>query len=218
MDVTGPRVHRVRILHSGKESLTVEKPSPDALDYQIADIPKGYKIQSQFNVNNVVSTVSKLTIDDVKKEETADAERKPEITAVLETFDGLQVTVETITQDEAIFGKISAAFDPSLVLKVEEPEGKEEKEDQSQEKKAEASKAEPSADEKSQDPGETKDQDQQPSEPPKPKIKPAEEVKEEVVALNKKFEGWLFELPKFKVDNFSKKKKDLITKEEPKKK
>ena len=213
LDVTGTRVHRVRVMHSGKESLTVEKQSPDALDFQIADMPKGYKVQSQFNVNNVVTSLSKLTIDDVKKEEAIDSDGKAEVKAVLETFDGLQVTVQTITKDEAVYGKISAAFDPSLVFKAEEPEQKAEKEDQTEDKKAEASKAEPSTGEEREDPGEAKAQDTPTSEPPKPKMKSAEEVKEEVTAMNKRFGGWIFEFPKFKVDNFSKKKKDLITKE-----
>jgi len=199
LNLAGTRVHRVRVMHPGGESLTVQKTSPDALDFQIADMPKGYKVQSQFNVNNVVTTLSNLTMDDVKKaeEEANDSEGKAGVKAVLETFDGLQVTVQTLTKDETVYGKVSAKFDSSLVYKAEEPEGQAEKEDQSQEKKAEASKSDPS----------------KTSDPPKPKIKTAEEVKEEVTAINKKLSGWVFELPKFKVDNFSKKKEDLITKE-----
>jgi hypothetical protein len=197
LDLAGTRVHRVRVMHPGGEILTIQKKSPDDLDFDVADMPKGYKIQSQFNVNHVVTTLAKLTMDDVKKEETNDSEGKPGVKAVLETFDGLQVTVQTITKDETVYGKVSAKFDPSLVYKVEEPEGPAEKEDQSQEKKAEASKTGPS----------------KTSDPPKPKIQTAEEVKEEAIAMNKKLSGWIFELPKFKVDNFSKKKEDLIAKE-----
>jgi hypothetical protein len=207
------RVHRVRVRHPGGESLTVEKTSPDALDFQIADMPKGYKVQSQFNVNNVVTTLSNLTLDDVIKEEAIESEGKAGVKAVLETFDGLQVTVQALVEGEKVYGKVAAEFDPSLVYKVEEPESKVEKEDQSQDKKAETANTEPSTEEKSAETGGAKDQDQKTSEPAKPKMKPAEEVKEEVTAMNKKFGGWVFELPKFKVDNFSKKKEDLIAKE-----
>jgi len=197
LNLAETRVHRVRVMHPGGETLTIQKKSPDDLDFDVADMPKGYKFQSQFNVNNVVTTLSKLTLDDVKKEQANDSEGKAGIKAVLETFDGLQVTVQTLTKDETVYGKVSAKFDPSLVYKAEEPEGQAEKGDQSQEKKAEASTSDPS----------------KTSDPPKPKIKTAEEVKEEVTAMNKKLSGWVFELPKFKVDNFSKKKEDLITKE-----
>ena len=212
LNLEGTRVRRVRVLHPGGESLTVQKASPDALDFQIADIPKGSKIQSQFNVNNVVNTLSTLTLDDVKKKATMESDVTPGVTAVVETFDGLEVTVETLGKGEAVYGKISSKFDPSLVYKVEEPERKAEKDDQSLDEKSEKTKTETFGEEKTVATSKINDQDQQTTELAKPHIKSAEEVKEEVAAMNKKFEDWIFELPKFKVDNFSKKKKDLITK------
>jgi len=152
-------------------------------------------------------------LDDVKKEDSIESEGKAGVKAVVETFDGLKVTVEALVEGEKVYGKVAAEFDPSLVYKVEELESKGEKEDQSRDKKAETAKTEPLTEEKSVETGEAKDQDQKTSEPAKPKMKLAEEVMEEVTAMNRKFEGWIFELPKFKVDNFSKKKEDLITKE-----
>ena len=213
LTLEGSRVRHVRVMHPSGESLTVQKTSPDALDFQLADLPKGYKVQSQFNVNNIVNSLSTLTLDDVKKEEAMESVENAGVKAVLETFDGLKVTLQAFAEGEKVYGKIAAEFDPSLVYKVEEPESKVEKEDQSQDKKTETAMAEPSTEEKSAVTGEAKDQDQKTSEPARPKIKPADEVREEVTAMNKKFEGWIFELPKFKVDNFSKKKEDLLTKE-----
>ena len=211
--LSGSRVQRVRVTHPDGESLTVEKTSPDALDFQIADMPKGYQVQSQFNVNNVINSLATLTLDDVKKEESIESEGKAGVNAVLETFDGLQVTVQALVEGEKVYGKIGAEFVPSLVYKVEEPESKGEQEDQGQDKKAEPAKTKPSTEDNTTETGEAKDQDQKTSEPVKPKMKSAEEVKEEATTMNKKFEGWIFELPKFKVDIFSKKKEDLIAKE-----
>ncbi|MCA9501046.1 MAG: hypothetical protein KC588_17765, partial [Nitrospira sp.] len=37
-----------------------------------------------------------------------------------------------------------------------------------------------------------------------------EEVQKEVVAFNKRVGGWAYELPTFRVENFSKAKKDLL--------
>ena len=136
---------------------------------------------------------------------------KAGVKAVVETFDGLQVTLQAFEDGEKVYGKVTAEFDPSLVYKFEEPENPVDKEDPTQDKKAGTAKTESSTVEKIAETGEARDQEM--SEPAKPKIKPAEEVKEEVTALNKKFEGWVFELPKFKVDNFSKKKEDFLTKE-----
>ena len=193
----GGRVQRVQVIHPGGESLTVEKPSPDALDFQIADMPAGYKAESQFNVNNVVTSLTGLTLDDVKKKEALESGVKPGVKAVLETFDGLQVNVETFTQGETVYGKVTAEFKPSLVYKVEKPERQENSDQPGQGEKSEAPNSESS----------------QPDDTPELNLKSPEKVKEEVATLNSKLGGWVYELPKFKVENFSKKKEDLITKD-----
>ena len=186
LDVTGTRVQRVRVTHTDGKSLIVEKASPDALDYQIADMPKGYKIQSQFNVNNVVTSLSKLSIDDVQKAEAQDTKAKPSVKAVLETFDGLQVTLETLTKDEKVYGKVTASFDPSLVYKIEESDAQEPAADKDPKEKTEGPMTDASSGGDKKATQEGKDQAQQTSDPPKHKIKPAEEVKEEVAAINQK--------------------------------
>lgn len=197
LNLPGTRVRGVKIMHPGGESLIIHKVSPDALDFQIADMPKGYKVKSQFNVNNVVTTLSKLTFDDVKKTETMESEGKAGVKAVLETFDGLQVSVETLKKDEMVYGKITAEFNPSLVYKVDEAGEAAQIEKESKEKEGEAPESDTS----------------EISESPKPTIKPAQEVKDEVTEMNKKLGEWVYELPKFKVDNFLKKKEELITKD-----
>ena len=68
IDIQGKRIQRVKVKHPGGEVLTIQKTKPDDLDFQIAGMPKGYKITSQFNVNNVATTLAKLTLDDVKKD------------------------------------------------------------------------------------------------------------------------------------------------------
>ena len=44
-------------------------------------------------------------------------------------------------------------------------------------------------------------------------LKKPEEVKQEVEALNLRVKDWAYALPSFRVENFSKLKKDLISKE-----
>ena len=213
VDIESTRIQRVNVTHPGGEVLSLQKTKPDDLDFQIGDLPKGYKISSQFNVNNVASTLAKLTLDNVKKNKVVDFEKKSGVNAILETFDGLQLTVQTTKDGEAMYAKISAAFDPSIIYTIEETdqsavvEGKKEESKKSPDKKEEKSIPEATLN-KAGDDEETKA-----SEPPKPTIKSAEEVQKEVAAINKKLNGWAFEIPKFKVDTFSKKKKELITKQ-----
>ena len=213
VDIEGTRIQRVKVTHSAGEVLTIQKTKPDDLDFQIADMPKGYKISSPFNVNNVASSLAKLTLEDVKKEEEGVFENNSGIYALLETFDGLQLHVQTAKDGETMHAKVSVAFDPSIIYKVEEAvqspeeEGKKEESKKSSDKKEDTSKTEAT---KKQ---EGDDEEKKASEPPQPKIKSSEEVQKEVAAINKRLHGWVFEIAKFKVDNFSKKKKELISKQ-----
>ena len=212
VDIEGTRIQRVMVTHPAGEVLTIQKTKPDDLDFQIVDMPKGYKISSQFNVNNVATTLSKLALEDVKKEEEVDFEKNAGIKALLETFDGLQLHVQTANEGETRYAKVSVKFDPSIIHKEEETdqsaeeEGKKAESKNSSDKKEEASK--PEATPKQEGDNEEK----KASEPPQPKIKSAEEVQKEVAAIHGRLQGWVFEIAKFKVDNFSKKKKELITK------
>ena len=213
VDIEGTRIQRVKVTHPAGEVLTIQKNKPDDLDFQIDDIPKGYKISSQFNVNNVASTLGKLALNDAKKEQKVDFENKPGVNAILQTFDGLQLNVQTAKDGETSYAKISLTFDPSIVYKVEETgqlaEEEETKEEtiKSSDNKEETSKPEATRKQEGDDEG------KKPEESPQLKIKSAEEVQKEVAAINKRLHGWVFEIAKFKVENFSKKKKELITKQ-----
>ena len=209
LNIASKRVQRVHVTHPGGETLKIYKDTPDALDFKVRDLPQGKKVSSQFNVNNVANAVAQLTLEDVKKSDELEFSSKSGLQAVLETFDGLRLTVETMNKDEVVYGKIAAAFDPTLVYK--EPAKA------SSEEKAEVKSSEENGnDEKETDASETKesgDKTEKKAEPKESILKSEEEVQKEAADLNDKFKDWIFELPKFKVDNFSKKKNDLMAKE-----
>ena len=205
LNIVSKRVQRVLVTHPGGEALTVYKDTPDALDLKIKDLPKGAKVSSQFNVNNVATTLAQLTMDDVKKSDDMEFIPQSGVRAVLETFDGLRLTVETMKQGEATLGKIVAAFDPALVYKEPTMESSEDTEAMSEKKDT----TEPKKDDKSGSEAEGVKKE-------KPEVKESilkseEDVQKEVSTFNGKFKDWIFEIPKFRVDNFSKKKKDLIS-------
>ncbi len=200
------RVHRVTVTHPDGETFVISKEKPEDLDFQLDAIPPGFKVTSQFSVNNVVGSLIQLSLEDVKKGEEAGLPKDSGVTVVLETFDGLRLHVQTAKQDDKSLGIISAEFDPALVRPVE---------------------AEPSPDKEETDPTQAA-QDQTTDKPEEGKpstekaesspteesvLKKPEEVQKEVQELNQRVEGWVYELPSFKVDNFSKHKKDLISKE-----
>jgi hypothetical protein len=199
------RVHRVLVTHPEGDTLVLSKESPKDLDFRLDSIPPGFKVASQFNTNNVVGSLVQLSLEDVKKEEEDKIRSNSGVSAVLETFDGLRLKVQTAKKDDKIFGKFFAEFDPDLVRPVDGGLSPDQKEKNST----------PDSQDKSGEKMNEKDQSTEKSKPsPKEEsvLKKPEEVQKEVKELNQRVEGWVYELPKFKVENFSKHKKDLMAK------
>ncbi|MGB0909034.1 MAG: DUF4340 domain-containing protein, partial [Nitrospirales bacterium] len=94
LTIASKRVQRVQVTHADGVALTVYKDTPDALDFKVGDVPKGSKVSSQFNVNNVATSLAQLQIEDVKKQDEIEFSSKSGVQAILETFDGLRLTVE----------------------------------------------------------------------------------------------------------------------------
>ena len=195
--LTTKRVQQVTVTHSKGETLHLSKAKPDDLDFSLDSIPAGFKISSQFNVNNVVGTLVQLSLEDVKPLSEVDFLANPGVSAVLETFDGLRLHVLTTKKDEHMWAKLSAEFDASLIHPSE-----------TDSKPEDGPKAEGVEPEKE---GEGKG-----TETPKKDsvLKKREEVQKEVESLNQRVKAWAYALPTFRVENFSKLKKDLIAKEE----
>ncbi len=195
--LTTKRVRQVTVTHPKGDTLHLSKAKPDDLDFHLDAIPSGFKISSQFNVNNVVGTLVQLSLEDVRPQAEVDFAAKPGVSAILETFDGLRLHVHTTKQDEHVWGKFSAEFDANLI-QPSEPETK--LEDTEKSEGAESEKGDKDAD----------------VETPKKEsiLKKPEEVQKEVETLNQRVKDWAYALPSFRVENFSKLKKDLISKDE----
>ncbi len=193
--LTTKRVRQVTVSHPKGKTLHLSKSKPDDLDFHLDSIPTGFKVSSQFNVNNVVGTLVQLSLEDVKPLAEVDFGANPRVSAVLETFDGLRLHVHTTQQGEKILAKVSAEFDANL---IQSPEP-EQKSDDSQQ-------AEGAAEENGDNTTGI--------EPPKEEalLSKPEEVQKEVESLNQRVKDWAYVLPSFRVENFSKLKKDLISK------
>ena len=195
LEVEPKRVRRVTIKHPNNTKLVLKKESPDDQDFTIVNLPKGKEVQSQFSVNNIVSTVTSLGLEDVKPASEVPFDDTAVVTATFQTFDGLEGTVKLLRKDEKNYVKVSAAFNPDLVWKPK-PEENSESEKQSEEENAEG-----------------KDAEKKEADKPKPpKIKPEAEVKAEIETLNKKVNDWVYVIPKFRADTILKKVEDLVKK------
>lgn len=190
------RVRRLVVTHLDKTRLVVEKARPTDLNYQVANLPEGLEIESQFTVNNIVSTVTSLSLEDVQPVSEIPFNDQPVVRAVFETFDGLQGTVQLLPKDEKNYVTISAVFNADLVWKPE-PESEAEPEKESEPEAGEQPEADTQNKEKA-------------AEPEQPRIKSEAEVKAEIEALNKRVGSWVYVIPKFRADALLKKPQDLL--------
>ena len=182
------RVRRVSILHPDRTALVLEKDKPNVLNFTVRNLPNGKNIRSQFVVNNIVSTVTSLELDDVKPQREIPFDETAVVTATIETFDGFEGTVTLLQKDETHYVTVSAAFKAALIWNPEPDEDSEttKQADQNGQEKEEVTKSE------------------------KPRIKPEAEVKAEIEALNKKVGSWVYVIPKFRAETILKKPEDLI--------
>jgi len=196
LEVEPNRVRRVHITHPDKTILLLEKENPDDQDFNVANLPEGKEIQSQFAVNNIVSTLTSLSLDDVQLNSEISFENDSVVTATFETFDGLEGTVKLFQKEEKNYVKVSVAFNADLIWNPEPEEASEPEE--------------PVEGENAQD----KEDNEivETPKPEKPKIKPESEVRTEIESLNKKVAEWIYIIPKFRADTILKKPEDLIKK------
>ena len=203
--LTTKRVHRVTVRHPDGETLLVSKDKPEDLDFQLDSIPAGSKVASQFNVNNVVGTLVQLSLEDVKEAQEVNFQDRSGVTAVLETFDGLRLHVQTAKQEDKFFGKFSAEYDQKLVQPVDATTSTENGETVPAQDSAQDEKAPESSEAKK-----TAEIQEELSSKEDSILKKPEEVQREVEAFNQRVGGWAYELPTFRVENFSKAKKDFL--------
>jgi len=197
------RVRHVQVTHPDGEVLHLSKQNPEDMDFQLDSIPTGFKVSSNFNLNNVVGTLVQLSLEDVKKDSEVTFNPKTGVSAIVETFDGLRVRVQTANEGEKIYGKFSAEFDQDLVRPIGEDDPTPEESEKVSTEKPEQSKAESEKNLSEKNPDALKKKDSLLNKP--------DEVQAEVAAFNKRVNGWIYELPKFRVENFAKRKKDLLT-------
>ncbi|MDT7042949.1 DUF4340 domain-containing protein [Candidatus Nitronereus thalassa] len=195
LEVEPKRVRQVTIKHQDNTKLVLKKERPDDQDFTVVNLPKGKEVQSQFAVNNIVATVTSLGLEDVKPASEVSFDEKAVVTALFQTFDGLEGNVKLFRKDEKDYVKVSAVFNADLIWKPK-PEEESQSEKPENEENAKASEIEKREAEK----------------PKPPKIKPEGDVKTEIETINKKVADWVYVIPKFRADTILKKPEDLIKK------
>lgn len=182
------RIMRVEVTPEKGQPFTIERSAPTQENFTVLGLPKGVNPKIT-NVNGISAALDLVTFDDVAPAKGIDFTKAARV--VYHTFDGLVVTVETVTHDKKPWTIFSAAVDPAQAKKEAEA-------------KAETP---PTAVAKGKPGGSAKAA-------AKPAEKPAaasatldaaavEKVTKEADALNKALAGWTYQLPDYRSVNFT---------------
>lgn len=93
IDVDPDRVQRITITHPDGKVLRIEKATPDAPEFTLANLPDGRELQYATILNSMGGLLSDLQLDDVRAIEATGPDDGTTIVTRFETFDGLIVDV-----------------------------------------------------------------------------------------------------------------------------
>ena len=128
IDLSSDRLKSIMIGHDDGNAVRAIRDGKDIEDYQLQNLPEGFKIKSQTTINSLATAVEELRFDDVNSDKKFKWPNEV-LTTVYETFDGLAVKVKSAMTDDKVWAEFSFEFigdeeSPELVeskkLSVEE--------------------------------------------------------------------------------------------------
>lgn len=188
-EIDRSRIKQVIVDHQDGEKVYIHRADSSVRDFTLDSLKPGEQLTAPFEVNNIATTFTKMTFDDVVSAKESGTEATPVYTAKLTTFDGLVITFEPYKKGETHLVKYSANFDESAITLA----AKTDSTNDNPETESSNSKSQPSA--------------------PPAQFLSAEEVKKEVAKYNAIWNGWMYQLPEFRINNIGKKKADLLKKD-----
>lgn len=99
LDIPAARIVSVTITHADGEVLRVKKPTPDAAEFSVVDIPEGRELQYATILNPLTGVLTGLSLEDVARDAGAAGDEAP-TTASFETLDGLVIVATVIEFDD----------------------------------------------------------------------------------------------------------------------
>jgi len=198
IEIKRDRIQQVKVSHEDGELVYIHRDNPNVRDFTLDSLQPGEQVTAPYEVNNIATTFTKMTFDDVVSAANAGVGDNPVYSAVLTTFDGLEITFEAFTKDDKHFATYSARVNEEAAKSSQEILSQQESTDKASEVTLEAPSVDPHAS----------------SSKKKVELKSTEEVKQEVEQFNKRWQNWMYQLPEFRVKNIGKKKADLLKKDQ----
>lgn len=110
LELDDKRIHKVSLDFPGVESFGIHKPKLEDTDYQLNTLLATESIDSQYTVNQIASTWSRLSFDDVHAKSDITTAAKPDFSATMETFDGLRIVMHAFKYNNKTLASLAAEF------------------------------------------------------------------------------------------------------------
>lgn len=110
LDIASDRIMRVEISREGK-SFAIAKTSPQQTNYVVENLPSGRELLSEYEPNGIASVLAGLKFDDVAKAEAVVPDPTSMITAIFQTFDGLNVELIGFAFEGKQYATLKASVD-----------------------------------------------------------------------------------------------------------
>lgn len=104
VDIDRNQVQRVVISHADGESIVIEKSDQAQTDFAVQDIPEGRELSYATVGNGIAGALGKLALEDVR----AHIDAPSTSTVVFNTWDGLRVSAQVVSDDETSWISFSA--------------------------------------------------------------------------------------------------------------
>lgn len=109
IDLTSDRLQSILIDHGNAKTVMASRSDKDDINYQLENIPSGFKLKSQTTVNGLATAVESLRFDDVQSSENFNWPEQT-LKTVYKTFDGLITNVRSTKIDDKVWAAFSFEF------------------------------------------------------------------------------------------------------------
>jgi len=120
INVEGSRIRDVVISENEAQIIHIFKQKPSDSDYQMANLPEKAMISSSYSVNQMAHFLANLDMEDVSISDSIATNTGRSI--VFSAYDGLQVTLNLVKQNDVYYAKFAAAYVEPSVIEVAEGE------------------------------------------------------------------------------------------------
>lgn len=209
-NIDNQRVKQVTVEHTGSnEKLRLVKENSAATDFQVVEPKPDKPLKAPFEINNVANTFAHLSLEDVKLAAEVDFAKDPAYVAILETFDGLTLTLRTARVGEQTYGRLEAQGASPAPAEVEQTPAAGDQPAATAVASQDANntaKANANAQAQPETPSPTESE----TSPPAPSKAPPVDTAKEAADFNARFANWAFELPLYQAQSIGKQLKDLL--------